>query len=1744
MSRPGVPPDRSETESPACDATVISMKIKNPTEVPPSGSSRSPIAIIGIGCRLPGGIKDPKTFWRLLRDGVDAIKEIPPDRMDVAFYYDPRPATPGKMMTRWGGFLEQIDSFDAGFFDTSPREAERMDPQQRILLEVAWEALEDAGQAVDRLSGDGIGVFIGLWLNDYEARLFANPGCVDFHMTTGTGRYSCSGRLSYALGLQGPSLTLDTACSSSLVAVHLACQSLWSNECSMALAGGANVILQPHISIAYSQSKMMAPDGRCKFGDAGANGYVRSEGVGIVVLKPLAAALKDGDPVHAVIRGTAVNNDGKSSGYMTTPGRRGQEEVLRKAYRDAGVSPGQVQYVEAHGTGTVAGDPVELAALGSVLSADRPPGRLCYVGSVKTNIGHTEGAAGVTGLIKTALALKHRMIPASLHVRELNPAIAWKNYPLSIPGELTPWPQDSGPALAGVSAFGITGTNAHVVLGEAPREHGEPALAPRLDSMCLLPFSARSREALESLARAYLSAVNDEEAPSLYDICFTASLHRTHHEHRAAVIAGSRADVSDRLRAFLRGEQAPGIYTGKAEPERSLKVVFVCPGQGSQWVGMGRQLRDGEPAFRDALDQCEQAMRPFVDWSLREQLDLDPGAPEYRMDEIDVIQPALLSIEIALAALWRSWGVEPDAVVGHSMGEVAAAYVAGALSLDDAMRIICARSRLMRRVRGKGAMAVVGLPIAQAKEALAEFQTCVSVAVSNSPRSTVLSGDPAAMEAILGRLEARDVYCRLVKVDVASHSPQMDLLTDDLLCALDGIQPREARVPFYSTVTADEREGTTLDPRYWTHNLRSPVLFSRTVQRLVENKHAVFIELSPHPVLTASMEESFHHLGVAAYAVPSLERAKDEQASLLASVGRLYTIGYPVDWKRLFPAGGEVVSLPAYPWQRQRYWLDTQPSRASNRVGWPDRSGGDGQDHPLLGMRLPDVASLPGGFVWQNSLDSPAFRDFLRGKSLDGPALAEAACLEMASAAARDVFGDQLHLISDLAFQEPLILPGGAEAQTQFILTVSGPRLGSFQVFSRESGATKNWTPHVSGKIAAGQAEADWLYDLEWKQKPRQHNTSEAPAGRTGRWLIFADRAGLGSNLAELLRTRGDECVLIFAGDSFQPQGPGRFGVTPGSMEDMKRLLDKVLEAEDTSGHGVIYLWGLDSVAPPAVTAGSLEAAQALSYDGALHLIRSLAQMEAKAALRLWFVTRGAQAVEPTDGTCLSVAQAPIWGLGRVIALEHPDLWGGLVDLPGGENTASGRAEAATALCEEILGSDGEDQVALREGRRYVARLVRSRNAAVQRQPLRIRPDASYLITGGLGGLGLRLADWLVTQGARHLVLTGRTGLPARSSWDSISPETGIGRRISAIRALEKHGAKVHVARADAGDGQQMHDLWEELDRNHPPVRGIIHAAGTLAPHALADLGTEEFHEVLRSKATGAWLLHQCAEARRGAGQGLDFFVLFSSGASVWGGQGLAHYAAANHFLDALSHHRAALGLPALSVNWGWWAGAGLVSEELAGLFGRIGLKSLPPARALEALGYLLESGATQKTVAEVDWTVFRPIFEARRKRPLFEELSVQPPVQVVSGNDRERKSYRLLEQIEQAPRMEKRPLLHSCIRKHVAEILGFASSDRIDPTQGFFKMGMDSIMTVELRNRLGQALGCSLPPTVAFEYPTVESLTRFVAESVLKLEEPAITPVATNSCEEEAITAAAGTDSLSEEQLVELLAKRLEQIR
>ena len=938
-----------------------------------------PVAIIGMGCRYPGGANSPEEFWRLLCEGFDAITEVPASRFDIDAFYDPDPKVPGKTATRYGGFLSDLDQFDALFFGVSPREAEIMDPQQRVLLEVLWEAFEDSGTLPEQYKGSNTGVFIGMSYSDYEDMMFRTPSQINsIYTNTGGFRSVTPGRLSYIFGFEGPSIIVDNACASSLVAVHLACQSLFSGECDLAVAGGVALVLQPQATISFSQAKMLSPQGRCKFGDETANGFVRSEGAGIVLLKTLERAQEDQDQIHAVICGSAVNNDGQNSPDLKTPSANGQERVILDAFSRAGIPPNQIQYIEAHGTGTRKGDSIETEAIGRVLSQKRE--EKCVVGSVKSNIGHTEAAAGLAGLIKTVLSLKHKQIPPSLHCKNLNPFIPWDDIPITVPQKLQPWPKHSGPAIAGITSLGINGTNSHVVVQEAPSVEDLPASSSSREAH-ILALSAKSEGALKEMAQVYQKLLQEKrgDSYSLGDLCYSANVKRTHHSLRLPLAGKTEEDLLEEIDLFLQEEnrELSPVEEGMEKP----KVVFIFPGQGSQWQGMGKELLRTEPVFREFLEECNEAMKEYVEWSLLDELNSDESL--LYLKRIDVIQPTLFAVDVALAKLWMSWGVQPDAVIGHSMGEIAASYIAGALSLRDALRIICRRSQLLLRTSGKGAMAMIETSLEEAKEHIKGYEAKLSVAVNNGPKTTVLSGDPTALDEVLETLEKKEIFCRRVKVDVASHSPQMEPLKEDLLQALEGIQPQKSKIPIYSTVIGKISQGEDFYPHYWMNNLREPVLFWPMIQKLLENNHSVFIESSPHPVLLPSVEQGIRQKNYSGVTVPSLRREQVESVEMLQNLGKLYSAGYPVDWKLLYGTGFRFVTPPPYPWQRESFWLK-ESNVIENSLGQKKSTqAADGVlPHPVLkGFIQP--AGQEDTYIWETEI-SPNDFSFLKDHSISG----------------------------------------------------------------------------------------------------------------------------------------------------------------------------------------------------------------------------------------------------------------------------------------------------------------------------------------------------------------------------------------------------------------------------------------------------------------------------------------------------------------------------------------------------------------------------------------------------------------------------------------------------------------------------------------------------------------------------------------------------------------------------------------
>jgi acyl transferase domain-containing protein/SAM-dependent methyltransferase len=866
-----------------------------------------PIAVVGVGCRFPGGAVDPDAFWQLLCTGTDAITEIPADRWDANAYYDADPGVPGKLATRWGGFLEHVDRFDPHFFGISPREASSMDPQQRLLLEVAWEALERAGYSPARLSGSRTGVFVGASTNDY-AHLATKTGELrelDAYFATGNSDSVASGRLSYVLGLQGPSLSVDTACSSSLVAVHLACQSLRGGECRMALAAGVNVILLPDLGVSLSKARMMAPDGRCKTFDARADGFVRAEGCGVVVLKRLTDALADGDTVLAVVRGSAVNQDGRSSG-LTAPNGPSQTSVIREALASARVPPRQVGYIETHGTGTELGDPIEVQALAAAFGAERTADRPLVLGSVKTNIGHLESAAGIAGFIKTVLVLQHGAIPPHLHFVEPNPHIAWADLPVTVPRSLTPW-RAAGPRIAGVSSFGFSGTNVHVVLEEAP-ETPRPGPTPP-ERAHVLTVSAKDDHALRELARRWATSL-ESGTVELADACATANTGRGPFAHRAAWVVESAAEAAGVLAGFGAGATPAGTVTGRATG--APRVAFVFPGQGAQYTGMGRQLYASEPVFRAALADCAAALgtplAPAVEAVLHGR--------EAALDRTADAQPALFALEYALAAVWRAWGIEPAYVVGHSVGEFAAACVAGVLDLPTAIRLVATRGRLMQEQAAAGEMAAVFAPAERVAAAVATRPGMVSVAALNGPAHVVISGTPAAVAEVVAELEAEGIRVRRLSGGQAFHSPLMEPVLDELERAAALASSQAPRVAWVSTLTG-ALVTDPVGPGYWRLQARQAVRYEDAVRTLRGLGCEAHVEVGPGVTLTALGTRG----GGEALWVASLRAGRDERRQMLESAAALYTRGAELDWRQA--DGGERrrrVTLPTYPFQRERYW--------------------------------------------------------------------------------------------------------------------------------------------------------------------------------------------------------------------------------------------------------------------------------------------------------------------------------------------------------------------------------------------------------------------------------------------------------------------------------------------------------------------------------------------------------------------------------------------------------------------------------------------------------------------------------------------------------------------------------------------------------------------------------------------------------------------------------------------------------
>ncbi|MFH9065400.1 type I polyketide synthase [Streptomyces coeruleorubidus] len=1705
-----------------------------------------PVAVIGMACRYPGGVRSPADLWRLVRDGADAITPWPTDRgWDIDGLYDPEPGTPGTSYTREGGFLDGAGDFDAAFFGISPREALGMDPQQRVLLETAWETLESAGIDPATLRGSRTGVFAGVVEQSYLDR--EGPEELEGYLMTSKLSSVASGRIAYTFGFEGPAVSLDTACSSSLVALHLAVRSVRSGESTLALAGGATVSGSPSGFVDFSRQRGLAPDGRCKSFAAGADGTGWSEGVGLLLVERLSDAVRNGHRVLAVIRGSAVNQDGASNG-LTAPNGPSQERVIRQALANAGLTPADVDAVEAHGTGTRLGDPIEAHALLATYGQQRPADRPLYLGSLKSNIGHSVAAAGVGGVIKMIEAMRHGVLPQTLHVDEPSPHVDWEAGAVELLTEPRPWPETGQPRRAGVSAFGVSGTNAHLIVEQAPEVVEEERAG---DVLPVVPWvlSGRTPEAVRAQAGRLVAHVEgaDDEGLDAHDVALSLATRRAVFEHRAAVIGTGTAELLDGLRAVAEGRTDAAVVTGSGSPG---KVAFLFTGQGAQRVGMGRELSAAFPVFARAFEEVVEGFGPYLERPLGEVV---AGGGD--LDQTAYAQPALFAVEVALFRLLEHYGIRPDYVLGHSIGELAAAYVAGVFSLEDACRMVAARGRLMQAARAGGAMVAVEASEAELAAELAGLEDAVSIAALNSPTSTVISGDEQVVEEIARRLSDRGRRTKRLSVSHAFHSPHMDEVLDEFRTSIKDIDFQAPKgITVLSTVTG--RPATTEElcsPDYWTGQIRATVRFTDAVSTLYSLGATTFLEVGPDAVLTPLARATLDEEPVTA--LPVLRRDHDEAHSLTRALAGLHTTGVRVDWQTFFTGTpARPTDLPTYAFQHQRYWL--QPTTAATDAAGLGLESGC---HPLLAAKTEQAGTDAALFTGRVS---PRSHPWLLSHTAGGMPVVPVEALVDAAVRAGDELGTSV--LDSLTVHTPAALPADEPLQLQ--LAVEPPAEDDsrpFTLYTRPDGADVPWTVCASGRLSA-RADAGAVPggnrqpDEGWQQPLA--DTDEA-VGVTALWRdghrVVADvrlDAGLHEDTADfglhpqLLRAALHAARTAVGPDHTAAQAlPVRWrgfrlhatGATV--LRVHASVIDEAtvaLRLDDRSGHPVAEA---AAVTFRTVAAHEIEAARSRDADALFHvawrqlplptavpvhradavvlrpdtpadagdvvtavhegLHRVLDRIHAHLAADdpdappLVVVTRGAAATrerEPVDP-----AAAAQWGLLRSAQSEAP----GRIVLVDTDPAAAD--DELDSLLPAILAT-GEAQCAVRAGRLLVPRLHRT---LADTPPTagggRWNPDGTVLITGGTGSLGALIARHLAgTHRVRHLLLLSRRG-----------PDAPAARALR--EELTALGAQVTIAACDAADRTQLATVLASIPGSHP-LTGVVHTAGVIDDGLVTDLTARRLTSVLRPKADAAWNLH---ELTRDAD--LSAFVLFSSIAGVIGGAGQGNYAAANAFLDGLAAHRAAQGLPALSVAWGLWeqspapGDTGTGTPIASGITGaldaadlaritRAGFRPITHRQGPALLDRALALPHPTPVITPLDIAAMRA---QPGQAPLLAASLVRRPVRR-SANNSEHSAAALAERLAGADDDSRLSIVLGVVAAETAAVLGHRDPSALDGDEPFARLGFDSLTSVELRNRLAAASGLRLPATVVFDHPTPRAMARYL-RSLLVAETAPGTPAA-----------------------------------
>jgi acyl transferase domain-containing protein/acyl carrier protein len=1657
-----------------------------------------PIAIVGMACRYPGGIASPADLWKLLESGGDAIAPLPTDRgWDLERLYDPDPESQDTFYIREAGLLPDAAEFDAAFFNISPREAVTLDPQERLLLEACWEALEDGGIDPTSLRGSSTGVFSGVMYQDYGR-------------AAGMSSSRVSGRVAYTFGLEGPTMSVDTACSSSLVSLHLAAQALRQGECSLALAGGVTVASTPGMLIYFSSQRGLALDGRCKAFAEGADGTGVSEGVGVLVLERLSDAEANGHQVLATIKGSALNQDGASNG-LTAPNGPSQERVIHAALANAGIGPEDVDAVEAHGTGTALGDPIEAGALLATYGAERE--RPLWLGSVKSNIGHAQAAAGVASAIKMVMALREGVLPRTLHAERPSSRIDWSSGAIELLAEATPWEPNGSPRRAGVSSFGASGTNAHLILEEAPPQQeggqaaseGAPSPTEGLPLSGVLTFSvsAKSETALREAARRLVAHLRGNPGLGLPDVAYSLAATRANFEWRAVALASTREQLLDVLAVLAAGESAPDAVLGRA---RSGPLAFLFSGQGSQRPGMGRELYETSRVYREALDEACALLDPELDRPLRDLLFADPGSADAALlDRTTYAQPALFATGVALQQLLGACGLRPELLAGHSIGEIVAAHVAGALSLADAAKLVAARGRLMGELPEGGAMVAIEAGEDEVAAELDGRESEVSIAAVNGPRAVVVSGRSEAAEEIASRFADRGAKTKRLAVSHAFHSPLIEPMLEDFARVAQSLDFEEPKIPIVSGLSGQLLDpAAATDPGYWVEHAREPVRFADAVEAIVARGASVCVELGPDPVLLAMAETCLADADGAPALVPTLREGRAEPHALAATVAAAQVAGAKVDRRAFFAAAPvKRVPLPTYPFERKRYWEEGAAASPDVRA-----AGQTPTSHPLLGARIEHPAGQ--GLTLTGSV-SLASHPWLADHAVAGSVLLPgAAFLDLALVAAREVGWET---VAELVLHEPLVLQETGALRLQ--VSVGADEEGRRQIAIHSSPAAAedgDWALHAQGLLSEEAAEQpqtlgawppagaesldpDDLYaslaaagieygpafrglSAAWRLVDEVYAEVAAPeaqaAERFALHPVLLDSAGhaaIGSVLAEA----DDALVLPFAwtGVSLRSAGAARLRV---------RIDGEALVAFDEAGAPVLSVRSLstrsldvDRLATgarrrfmhelrwrPAPRAAK-EPGEVATWrwqskgEGAAAASAALGAIQAHLAEDraepLAILTEGA--VRAREGETPKPAAAAIWGLVRSAQAEHPERFL-LIDGEGDPPL-----QEALALARE-----GESQLALREGELLVPRLERFE--AGTETPPHLDPQRTVLVTGASGGLGALVTRHLVREhGARHLMLIGRSG--------TASP-TAAGLQAE----LAELGAEARFVAVDVGDRAALEETLAAASADRP-IGAVFHCAGQLDDGVIDSLDAERIERAFRPKADGARHLDELLREAP-----LSHFVVFSSAAGMLGSPGQGNYAAANAYCDALAQRRRAEGLPATSLAWGPWSvgggmGEGLDAADRARL-ARMGFLALSVEEGLDLLDAALA----------VEAPSLAPIaFEPRALRARAKAGALAPPlrglVRAPAGNAATGPS--LSARLGAAAAADRVAVATDFVRENVAAVLGHSGAAEIESQRAFSELGFDSLAAVELRNRLSAGAGLRLPPTLVFDYPTAEAV-------------------------------------------------------